>query len=308
MVYVFTLLALTARVAGIMFPALGRSFSGLVQGQKNTMITQYIRSIASGALVGVGIALVSLAYGCGAAQDGDDTADSTELGQDQEAIKVGTGGYGFTNAATQLRCATPGLQGQVCWANGAQLSSFSYCFAPGFTAQEQDFLSQGIEQVDSQVNQDFFPTSSFPCTISIQRGAVAGGNQPFVQNYVKVMPGGDIGTLTSPAGATHVNGSWTRFSSISVVVDGAKLQANIPTLITQNMFAFGGHIAAKQLGLGTQTDTANNGTSYATRRAVMTPADFFVNAGLAPGEICRANSIVLGNLNQITTNINCNAF
>lgn len=243
-----------------------------------------------------------LILGCGAGADDADVDTNeplVELGTAEQAVNIGTGGDGFANTTTQLRCSQPGSTGQQCFIPAAaNKTTVSYCFG-GFSAAENaplgavDFISQGIEQVDGQLGTwKFFPTQ-FPCDIVIQKGALS-GTTPILQNYVKITPTGTFTSLTSPAGVAHVNGTWTSFTKLTVVVDTDKMVAQtLPG--SQNWFYFGGAIAARYVGLGVQTDTAV-GQNYATRKVLITVGGPFIfNAGVSPGEICRADN---------TTNLN----
>jgi hypothetical protein len=264
-----------------------------------------------------GIAALILAA-CGAGYENQDDngidleGDEVELGSVEQAVNIGTGGDGFANTSGQLRCAQPGGTGQACFIPAAaNKTTVSYCFA-GFSAAENapqgivDFISQGIEQVDGQLGTwKLFPTQ-FPCDITIQKGALS-GSTPIITNFVKMTPGGTLTALTSPAGIAHVNGSWTSFTKLSVVVDSDKMVAQgLPG--SQNWFYFGGAIAARYVGLGIQTDQSV-GQNYATRKALITVGGpFMFNAGVSPGEVCRADNTT--NLNPGTVNavVGCATF
>lgn len=276
---------------------------------KNIFASVYAAAVLSSALI--------FGSGCGAADDfdaADDAADdSAELGTVEEAVTIGNGGDGFANTTTQLRCAQPGLSGQQCFIPAANnKTTVSYCFA-GFSAAEMaaggavDFMSQGIEQIDAQLGTwKLFPTQ-FPCDITIQKGAIATGTSPVLENYVKMTATGTFTPLTSGAGASHVNGTWMSFTKLSVVVDLAKQTAQgLPG--SQNWFYFGGAIAARYVGLGAQNDTANGGQSLATRRALEQTNVLLFNTGLSAGEVCRAENTTNALPGQIQANVGCAGF
>ena len=256
------------------------------------------------------LGLVALfAFACGSVDDqAQDDQSGDEIGQSEEAISTGTG-YGFTNATTQLRCQFPGPLGQVCRANKVAAKSATYCFQ-GFTQADRDLIAGGIEVVDSATNWTINPSvgGAFPCDIAIQNG---GTNQSTgtcsgsmcIESLVKFIPGGTLGTLTSPAGTGHVNGSRTSFTAASVVVDAnlIPLVETGPGFHSALMTQIGGHIAAKFIGLGGQT--AN--LSSVTRRQTYTNGFTGGLNGLSSGEVCKANNTTAGNLNQIVEPVTC---
>lgn len=251
--------------------------------------------------------LVLFAFACGGVDDSLQE-NSDDIGQTKEAISTGTG-YGFTNAATQLRCAFPGSSGQSCYANKVAAKSATYCFQ-GFSASDKSLISGGIEFVDSVTNWTLNPSvgGAFPCDISIFNGGTgqSTGNcsgSLCIEGLVKFMPGGTISTLTSPAGAAHVNGNWQSFTAASVLVDAnlIPLIETGPGFHTALMTHIGGHIATKFIGLGGQTANLNS----VTRRQTYTQGFNQGTNGLSTGEVCKANNSVLGNANQINETVQC---
>lgn len=240
-----------------------------------------------------------LAFACGSVNDGI-IDDEVELGQTEQAVSIGNGGYGFTNATSQLRCAQPGVSGQVCFANaGTKKSNVTYCFS-GFPQVDIDKLKGGFQVIDNAVNWSFTLSSTFPCDISIQNGTVSGSNTR-IEQFMKAIPTGTLTSLTSPAGAAHVNGSWTSFTKLSVVVDKAKLDGFAGQAYQNNWLQVGGAIPARFIGLGSQSNTSSAAKISMTRRAM----NGTLLGALSPGEICRANNTTAGNTSQINAVVQC---
>lgn len=252
------------------------------------------------------LGLIALfAFACGSYNDGvigdgtaDDDSSEIELGQSEQAINVGNGGYGFTNATAQLRCAQPGVSGQVCFSALVATKTVGYCFS-GFTTAQQNRIKAGFTAVDGQTNWTFLNVG-FPCDISIQNGTVGGGTTN-IENFAKMTPTGTLGALTSPAGASHINGSWTSFNKLSVVVDQLKLDGFGGTLPTTYSRYVGGAIAARYMGLGSQSLSDSASLASFTHRSM--PAN--TGSLLTSGEVCRVNGLSGGTFGQISNTFGC---
>jgi hypothetical protein len=253
-------------------------------------------------------ALVALfALACGGApedQGVDDNAapdadNVTEIGQTTEAISIGNGGYGFTNATAQLRCAQPGVSGQVCFAAQVATKTVGYCFSGFPTTADEDEIAKGFVTVDGQTNWTFLHVG-FPCDISIQNGSVAGGISS-IEQFAKMTPTGTLAPLTSPPGVAHVNGTWTSFTKLSVVVDQQKLDGFAGASRTAKQRYVGGATAIRYIGLGSQSLTDAASLASFSRRTM--PVN--IGSQLTAGEVCRANNATLGNFNQINAVVQC---
>lgn len=265
------------------------------------MIKNFLTSIYASAIVGCALIF---GQGCGAAPEQDEASD---IGQAEEPIVIGTGGYGVSTSSLQGRCAQPGVSGQVCF-SWAPVGVTNYCFS-GFNAADQANITSGIEAVDGQTGLAFNNVGTFPCDMSIQQGAVANGTtncggSRCIEGLVKISFTGTHTALTSPAGAGHVNGTWTSYNKTVSVVDIAQnALLETPGLHTAEMFRFGQHIAALHMGLGSQDSTATR--SFGTDRATFTLGASWTNAGLSAGEVCRVNGMSLGVPTQITAPFGC---
>lgn len=261
--------------------------------------------------------VIAFALGCGGqASDSDTSVDfdqvvapATDIGQAEEPIVIGTGGYGVSTSSLQGRCDAPGVSGQVCL-SWAPVGVTNYCFS-GFSDADRLDITQGIEFVDSQVGIVMNNVGTFPCDMSIQQGAVANGatncgGSRCIEALVKISFTGTHTNLTSPAGTGHVNGTWTSYNKTVSVVDIAQ-NALLETvgLHTAEMVRFGQHIAALHMGLGSQNSTATR--NLATDRATFTLGASWFNFGLSNGEICRINGMSLGVPTQITAPFGCAA-
>ena len=247
-------------------------------------------------------------FACGSFADDD--SGEVDLGQTEEAINVGNGGYGFTNAASQLRCAQPGLSGQVCFASAVKVNA-TYCFtgSTAFTNTEKTLIDQGMQLVNSQSGGNWhFAMSSFPCDIVFQRSTdQSGSTSANIENFMTATPGGTKTALTSPAGTSHINGSWTSFNALSVVIKNNKLSivsSGAPyNAIIKHM---GAHAGLLYGGLGTQQDSSSTGLGSPSRRVL----DFTGTVGvpptvLTPGETCRLQFQGVGTPNQISAIFGC---
>lgn len=261
-------------------------------------------------------ALVALfAFACGGQPDyiesQDDNTDSVadgsdaEIGQTEEAISIGNGGYGFTNATAQLRCAQPGVSGQNCFASAVASKSVGYCFQ-GFSNTEKARLDQGIQLLNTQTNWNFVMLASAPCPIVFSRSSSqAGSTSGNIENFLHVAPTGTLTTLTSPAGASHVEGTWRSFTSLSAVIDVDKLaivaSPFVQTAILQQMAM---HTGALFMGLGVQQESGSPGIVSPTRRLLNFNSNGIPNT-LTPGEKCRGNNETQGTANQISALFGC---
>ena len=266
-------------------------------------------------------AIASILFACGGAPDvangntpeeqlQEDIDNAAVFGQTEEAINVGNGGYGFTNASSQLRCAQPGLSGQVCFASAVKVNA-TYCFtgSPSFTNTEKTLIDQGMQLVNGQSGGNWhFAMSSFPCDIVFQSSTnQSGSTSANIENFMTATPGGTLTALTSPAGTSHINGSWTSFNALSVVIKTTKLQivttgAPYNTIIKQ----MGSHAGLLYGGLGVQQDTSSTGLGSPSRRLL----DFNGTVGvppttLTPGETCRLRFQGVGTPNQISAIFGC---
>lgn len=230
---------------------------------------------------------------------------SEDIGQTEEAINIGNGGYGFTNATSQLRCAQPGVNGQVCFASAVKKTA-AYCFtgSPSLTNTEKAVIDQSMQLMNAQTTNWHLALGAFPCDIVFQKStSQAGSTSANIENFMTATPGGTLTPLTSPAGTSHVNGTWKSFTSLSVVLFLDKLSiVAAPAPAQQVLRHMSKHAAALYMGLGTQQDPS--GTVSPTRRLV----DFNNTVGpsdLTAGEKCRANNESVGTPTQISAVFGC---
>lgn len=249
------------------------------------------------ALLGAGL------LACGAAHE--DFDNDTDIGTAEQEINIGNGGHGVNNQTNRFRCAQPGTSSQVCFTNAVASKSVGYC-TQGFSASDDAAISAAIVFIDGQTNWSFTKTS-FPCVLNISKGAVAGGSSANVENFVRFTPGGVVAPLTSPAGVSHINGTWSSFTKATVTIDVDKLvAAENPIRHAGNMAHFGGHLADLFLGLGTQQDPA--GINFASRRLVMLDFASGANNGLSAGEKCRTDNTTAATAGQVSAVFGCATF
>ena len=247
-----------------------------------------------------------IALGCGS----DDIGDDVELGQAQEAIIVGNGGYGFANSAAQLRCAQPGVSGQVCFASAVKVNA-TYCFTgtPAFTNTDKAVIDQQVQLVNSQTGGNWhLALGTFPCDIVFQQSTdQSGSTSANIENFMTATPG-TLTSLTSPAGTSHINGTWTSFSKLTVTLKLAKLAIVAAPGQAQNVLKhMAGHAAALYMGEGTQEQAAGAGPGIQswTRRVVDLNNTIGIPFSLTPGEKCRAQFQGVGTPNQISAIFGC---
>lgn len=271
------------------------------------------------------LALVAfLAVACGTAQQDrgiingnsqeeqlqEDIENAAVFGQTQEAINIGNGGYGFTNAASQLRCAQPGLSGQVCFSSAAKKTA-TYCFtgSPAMTNTDKAVVDQVLQGLNVQTN-FHFNMSSFPCDIVFQQSADQSGKTTAnVENFMTASPSGTVQSLTSPAGTGHVNGSWKSFNGLSVVLKLTKLSiVAAPPRAQEILRHMAGHAGALYMGNGTQESSTSQGINSPTRRVVDLDGTIGTPGVLTAGEVCRANNLAVGTPTQITQTASCTGF
>ena len=258
-------------------------------------------------------ALVALlAFACGGEPDAvEQQDDSTELGQVEEAIIVGNGGYGFANSTAQLRCAQPGVSGQVCFASAVKVNA-TYCFTgtPAFTNTDKAVIDQQMQLVTSQTGGNWHLTQgTFPCDIVFQNDTnQAGSTSALIDNFMTASPSGTRTPLTSPAGTSHINGSWTSFDGLTVRMKLSKLSIVASPAQVQNILKhMAGHAAALYMGLGTQEQAAGAGPGIQswTRRVVDLNNTIGIPFSLTPGEKCRSQFQGVGTPNQISAIFGC---
>lgn len=233
--------------------------------------------------------------------------NDAEIGQTEEAINIGNGGYGFSNATAQLRCAQPGVLGQNCFASAVPNNkTIGYCFQ-GFDNTQKGRIDLGVQQVSGQTNWTF-NTTSFPCPLVFsnspdQSGSTSGN----IENFMTATPGGLVTNLTSPAGVSHVNGTWRSFTAMNVALKLAKLSiVASPAQQAEDIQHMGAHAAALFIGLGAQQDGTLQAISSPTRRAIdVGSSGFGLPSTLTPGEVCRANNISAGTPTQISALFGC---
>jgi hypothetical protein len=231
--------------------------------------------------------------------------NDAEFAQLGEAINIGNGGYGFANAASQLRCAQPGTSGQNCFASAVASKTVGYCFQ-GFSNTEKATLDQGIQRLNTQTNWHFVMFASVPCPIVFSRSnSQAGSTAGNIENFLHVSPTGTLTTLSSPGGVAHVEGTWRSFTSVSAIIDVDKLaivaSPFVQTSILQQMAM---HTGALFMGLGVQQESGSPGIVSPTRRLLNFGSNG-IPTDLTPGEKCRANNESQGTANQISALFGC---
>jgi hypothetical protein len=232
-------------------------------------------------------AMAVFALACGSYDDQgiEPTDEAGELGDLHEAINIGTGA-GFSASSTHNACSYPGPLGQDCRIPGVVSVNVKYCFNDSgspFSAQEKIDIRAGVARVDSNlVNWTFTEVALLGagCVLEFVVGSPGSATTLNVDNYSYFVPLAPLTTLTSPAGISHVNGSWKSFTSAQAGVDTQKINTLNPNLLSAYRGHVGGHSAALFLGLGTTTNP-----NSPTRRA------FGLTLDLTSGEICRANAL-----------------
>lgn len=248
-------------------------------------------------------ALIGLAACGGAPED-----DSADLGQTEEAINIGNGGYGLANTTAHLACAEPGLAGQNCFIPSLLTVDVGYCFDSGFTATEKQQISNGVENVDSGTAWNFIPTTQ-PCALTFLGNAALPGAGSVIEDYMAFAPSGTLTSLTSPPGASHVNGTWTSFTKAIVTVDNAQVNAiTDPTVRPFTRGQIGGHAALLMIGQGTTAGDGpviNGFPGQSYSRHTVNRVDANQPFTLSPGEVCRVNGYGGGPLNQVSNTFAC---
>ncbi len=224
---------------------------------------------------------------CGAVDDDsiEPTDDSGELGELEQEISIGNGGYGFSTAASRPACAQPGGTGQICVIPGPVSKNVKYCIAGGgsfpISGTNATRLREGVQLVDADLSAWTFTEVAITdttCHLQFVGGPVS-GTGPNISDIMGVQTFGEV-ALTSPAGASHVNGTWFSFTDIKVTVDTPQIGSGGDV----SYRLVGGNGAAKFTGLGTQAGAAY--TSSPTRKVV----GIALTGHLTAGEKCRANN------------------
>lgn len=243
------------------------------------------------------IAIACFAIGCGAGyeadpgdSDGASVDGAGELGSVQEPISIGTN-YGWSTAASHLACATPGTSGQACKVTGSVGTDVTWCFENTFTAQEKTAIRKGISDLDAQIVLNFTEViPANPCEMQLFSASVNSSTVALVDNYTSFIPNGG-NALTSAAGVSHVNGSWSSFTGAVVNMQMQKFASQFPGFTTPIEQA-ACHMASLFAGLGTTTDGGPIGASCSNRTlSIFYPIN--PNDGkfhLSTGEVCRANA------------------
>lgn len=259
-------------------------------------------------------------FACGSFNDGivddgtaDEDSEEVDLGQTKEAIQVANGGYGFTNAASQLRCAQPGVSGQVCFASAVKVNA-TYCFtgSPALTNTDKAVIDQQMQLVTSQTGGNWhLAMGSFPCDIVFQQSTdQSGSTSANIENFMTATPS-TLVSLTSPAGSGHINGTWTSFSKLTVTLKLVKLSIVAAPPQAQSVLKhMAGHAAALYMALGTQQQAAADGPGIQswTRRVVDLNNTIGIPFSLTPGEKCRAQFQGLGTPTTLVNTFSCPAF
>ena len=243
-------------------------------------------------------ALLAGAVACGASDE--QQYAEIELGTAEQDLSVGTGS-GFSTATSRAACTFPGPSGQDCRVYVPNTLTVGYCFS-GLSTTEKNELKAGIAIVDGATSFTFAETS-FPCTLSMQKGAVSGSTSN-IDGFLNFGPTGTLTNLTSPAGSGHLNGTWKAFTSGTVVVDATKAFNQGAFERPNLMKHMGGAAALRMLGQGSQTLDTTYANSPGRRHwlSVLTNPV----TGVTSGEACRMNAINnSAPANQISANTTC---
>lgn len=254
------------------------------------------------------LTMAAFALACGG-DIGNESDEPDQFGTTEEAISIGNGGYGFANTLPGLACAQPGGAGQNCFTNGNTTGVVKYCFesiaGSPFTADSLVGLRAGVTAIDAAVNHYVFQEVALVgagCILKFQSTAAVNPTVGFsnIDDFALVGAQGLSAVLTSPPGASHVNGTWRSFQTMNVGYAVAKALSQGPLVDRIYGQHVGGNSAGKFIGLGTRT-TGDYNSSYMRRFvSVISPP-----AGLTAGDQCRANALNTSGPTTISATVGC---
>lgn len=253
--------------------------------------------------------LAMFAFACGAVDDdsGEPTDDSGELGQVEEAILTGNGGYGFANTTAKLACAQPGPSGQDCLVSRLTSGVVKYCIddsGAGFSSAVRQGIRDGVTLTDANSTNWVFNEVAFTdgtCQLKFVNSGTSGdsgvGN---IDDFTALIPFSGSAPLTSPPGAGHVNGTWRSFKELEVRYNANKASLQGPLVDQIYAKHVGGNGSGHLMGLGTRTTGDYNSSQM--RRFVSVTTGI---AGLTIGDRCRVNALNTTSPTTISANTGC---